>query len=304
MGCRHRGRRDARASPPRRAVSGARCVAPPGCSARVGTTPCGSSRSDGPFGSRAARSRSPACAESWRCCRRLASLLPVPIPAPQLVGAPNERYPWPFFGAPLLLGDEPAEAKLTDDDRVENRRRARIPSPRAAFAGNPGRGRPPARASGRLQSSRRHAVSGRAVPGASSTRLPTDLWRPPALVERILTEAEGLPPVVGGSECSPTATCTSAMFWSSGGPSRVSSTGATSASQIPRSTSCSYGCSCRPPPVSASLPTYGRVDDEQLLRARVLALFLGVTLAAYARDVDNARLERECVAALERTLID
>ena len=50
--------------------------------------------------------------------------------------------------------------------------------------------------------------------------------------------------------------------------------------------------------------TYGRVDDERLLRARVLALFLGVTLAAYARDVGNARLERECVAALERTLID
>jgi aminoglycoside phosphotransferase (APT) family kinase protein len=49
---------------------------------------------------------------------------------------------------------------------------------------------------------------------------------------------------------------------------------------------------------------YGRVDDERLLRARVLALFLGVTLAAYARDVGNARLERECVAALERTLID
>ncbi len=48
---------------------------------------------------------------------------------------------------------------------------------------------------------------------------------------------------------------------------------------------------------------YGPVSDEQLLRARVLALFLSATLLLYARDLGHARLERECVAALERTLI-
>jgi hypothetical protein len=50
--------------------------------------------------------------------------------------------------------------------------------------------------------------------------------------------------------------------------------------------------------------TYGPIDDEASLRARVLALFLGLTLAIYARDVGHAALERECIAGLERTLVD
>ncbi len=49
---------------------------------------------------------------------------------------------------------------------------------------------------------------------------------------------------------------------------------------------------------------YGPVDEEAWLRARVLALFLGLTLALYGRDVGNERLERECLAGLERTLVD
>ena len=54
----------------------------------------------------------------------------------------------------------------------------------------------------------------------------------------------------------------------------------------------------------ASRPSTARVDEESALRARVLALFLCLTLALYARDVGNASLERECLAGLERTLVD
>ncbi|MCI0636004.1 MAG: phosphotransferase, partial [Actinobacteria bacterium] len=43
---------------------------------------------------------------------RLAPLLPVPIPAPRFVGVPSDRFGWPFFGAPLLAGQEPADAEL------------------------------------------------------------------------------------------------------------------------------------------------------------------------------------------------
>jgi aminoglycoside phosphotransferase (APT) family kinase protein len=49
---------------------------------------------------------------------------------------------------------------------------------------------------------------------------------------------------------------------------------------------------------------YGPIDEAGRLRARVLALFLGVTLAIYAHNVGDAALERECVASLERTLVD
>jgi hypothetical protein len=45
---------------------------------------------------------------------------------------------------------------------------------------------------------------------------------------------------------------------------------------------------------------YGGADDEQLLRARVLALFLGAALAAYAHHEGLGSLEREAVAALAR----
>ena len=47
-----------------------------------------------------------------------------------------------------------------------------------------------------------------------------------------------------------------------------------------------------------------RIDDERLLRARALALYFCAMLAAYARSVGNANLERESVAGLERTLVD
>jgi hypothetical protein len=52
------------------------------------------------------------------------------------------------------------------------------------------------------------------------------------------------------------------------------------------------------------LAEYGRVGAAARLRARVLAVFLGVTLALYAREVGHTSLERECLAGLDRTLVD
>src|SRR5215475_7067582 len=49
----------------------------------------------------------------------LAPRLPLPVPVPELVGAPSPGFPWPFWGARLLPGRELAEAGLPDGDRVE-----------------------------------------------------------------------------------------------------------------------------------------------------------------------------------------
>ena len=49
---------------------------------------------------------------------------------------------------------------------------------------------------------------------------------------------------------------------------------------------------------------YGQVTDKQLLRSRVLAIALDSMLARYAHDKGNASLQRESLAALERTLVD
>jgi aminoglycoside phosphotransferase (APT) family kinase protein len=52
------------------------------------------------------------------------------------------------------------------------------------------------------------------------------------------------------------------------------------------------------------LSAYGTITEEQLLRARVLAIGLDSMLARYALDTGNANLRTATVAALERTLID
>jgi len=49
---------------------------------------------------------------------------------------------------------------------------------------------------------------------------------------------------------------------------------------------------------------YGTIDDVRLLLARATALYFCAMLASYAHSVEDVRLERECVAGLERTLVD
>ena len=48
------------------------------------------------------------------------------------------------------------------------------------------------------------------------------------------------------------------------------------------------------------LAEYGSVSDQQLLRARVLALSVCAALAAYGRDEGRPNVEREALAGLER----
>jgi aminoglycoside phosphotransferase (APT) family kinase protein len=43
---------------------------------------------------------------------QIAPQLPLPIPAPTYLGAPSADYPWPFYGAPFLPGRELADAGL------------------------------------------------------------------------------------------------------------------------------------------------------------------------------------------------
>jgi aminoglycoside phosphotransferase (APT) family kinase protein len=48
----------------------------------------------------------------------LADWLPLPIPRPTYLGRPSEAYTWPFYGAPFLPGREIADSALDDEARV------------------------------------------------------------------------------------------------------------------------------------------------------------------------------------------
>ncbi len=63
---------------------------------------------------------------------------------------------------------------------------------------------------------------------------------------------------------------------------------------------------CFLPPTSRAsfLAAYGPTTEEQLLRARVLALFLCAALAVYAHHEHMDTIEREAVAGLTRTATD
>lgn len=234
---------------------------------------------------------------------RLAPLLPVAVPAARLRGVPSERFPWSFFGATLFRGVEPAQAELGDDDRTElgaqlGRVLRVLHSPETLVEVDPGRALP-------VDLNRRADMTFR-LPRARENLVALatlGVWHAPPSVEAIFSSAEVLGPtksdlvlahgdlhqrnllVEGGAlaaiidwvdVCRADPCIDLVAFWSLlTGPGR-----------------------------ERFLAEYGRVTSDQLLRSRVLAIGLDSMLARYAREVRNARLERETVAALERTLVD
>jgi aminoglycoside phosphotransferase (APT) family kinase protein len=48
----------------------------------------------------------------------LADRLPLPVPRPTYLGRPSEAFQWPFYGAPFLPGRELAETPLDDSARI------------------------------------------------------------------------------------------------------------------------------------------------------------------------------------------
>jgi aminoglycoside phosphotransferase (APT) family kinase protein len=226
---------------------------------------------------------------------RLAPLLPIPIPEPRFVGAPSERFPWPFFGAAVLPGRELADAGLAEHARVElgaelGRFLRVLHAPETAAQVDPEGALP-------IDFNRRADMRVR-VP-RTRERL-AELGRPETA--ELLAEAEALPPssdtvlvhgdlhlrhvVIDGGSIS------GVIDW--GDACRAD----------PAVDLVLYWCLLHDAGRAAFVETYGAIGDERLLRARVLSIFLCAALALHARDMGNMRLERECAAGLERTLVD
>jgi aminoglycoside phosphotransferase (APT) family kinase protein len=226
----------------------------------------------------------------------LAPMLPLPIPAPVFTGRPAEGYPWPFFGAAHLPGGEVPDAALSEEARTRLAaplagflRALHQPEVAAAVYGLPvdpmGRADMPVRVPKTVES----------LAEVERTRL----WGVPASVWRLLEEARELPfpepSVVAhgdlhfrhllvdedgtptgvidwGDLCRGDPSIDLLMIWSLFGPEGR----------------------------AAFLAAYGPVSEEQLVRARVLALNLCAVLALYGRHEGMPAVEREALAGLVR----
>jgi aminoglycoside phosphotransferase (APT) family kinase protein len=229
------------------------------------------------------------------CLPRLASLLPLPIPAPAWLGQRSAAYRWPFYGAPFLPGRELAEAglgreartalgrplgeflralhdtKLDADLPLDPVRRAdmtfRVPKTRERLAELEQLGlwhAPP----------EAHAVVDAAVELGPPE--PTALVHGDLHLRHLLVDDSGL--------------ATGVIDWID------------LSYNNPGVDLVLYWSVLPPEGRTAFHEAYGPVPDDQLLCARILSLFLCGTLAVYGHHEGMPRLKREAIAGLDRTI--
>jgi aminoglycoside phosphotransferase (APT) family kinase protein len=222
--------------------------------------------------------------------RQIAPVVPLPIPEPVFVGRPVDGvFPWPFFGARHLPGVEPLG--LTEEAR------AGLARPLGEFLralhavevdGLP------ADPFGRADMAIRVPYTRERFAALEAERL----WHAPPSVDDLLSAAADLPPSRPTVVAHGDLHLRHLLVDEAGAPACV----------------IDWGDLCRGDPaidmslVWSLLPdrreflaAYGPVSEEQLLRARVLSLFLCATLAQYAHHEGMRALEAEALAGLERT---
>jgi aminoglycoside phosphotransferase (APT) family kinase protein len=222
----------------------------------------------------------------------LAPLLPLPVPVAAFLGEPTDEFPRPFFGSLLLPGRELTEVRLDDGARTEVGRS--LASFLRALHDARLEVELPVDSNGRADMTRRVPATRQQLNQVEAL----GLWRRSAEVDRLLDDAEALPPpepvaIVHGDlhvrqvlvedarltgvidwvdVCRSDPAIDLSMYWSF-----LPETG-------------------RQP----FLHAYGAATDAQLLRARVLAFSLCASLARYGNREGFAALEAEAVEGLAR----
>ena len=234
---------------------------------------------------------------------QLASRLPLPVPVAAHRGVPSAAFRWPWAGSRFLPGRELGDAAPSERRRVEHGRalgrflRALHDIDAADVrAGDELLPVDPVR-----RADMPHRVAGVAKRTAVLERL--GLWRPPSGLAALLGEARELSPSAALVICHGDLHLRHLLVGDDGALSAVIDwidvCRADPAIDLPL-----YWGYLPPAARDAFHSEYGPVADHQLLRARVLAIFLWATLAEYGHDVGMASLMREALSGLDRAVAD
>jgi aminoglycoside phosphotransferase (APT) family kinase protein len=226
---------------------------------------------------------------------QLASLLPLPIPIPTHIGEPSSEYPWPFYGAPFLRGRELAEAALDDGGR------AALARPLGEFLRTLHRTRLDADLP--LDPVRRADMTFR-VPRTRERLAELEglgLWHAPREAHEVIDAAGELGPPEPAALVHGDLHLRHLLVDDAGGASAVIDWIDLSYND-PGVDLVLYWSALPPEGRTEFREAYGAIGDDQLLRARILSLFLCGTLAVYGHHEGMPQLRREAVAGLERTV--
>jgi aminoglycoside phosphotransferase (APT) family kinase protein len=233
----------------------------------------------------------------------LAPGLPLPIPVAAFRGEPGPEFPWPWSGSPYLPGREAADAAPSDADRVGHGaalgrflRALHDVDPGTVTAGGAALPVDPVRRADmphRVADARRRCGI---LQGAG-------LWTSPPGLAALLDRAERLDPPTALAVVHGDLHVRHLLIGAGGEPSGVIDwidvCRAHPAIDLPL-----YWGYLPPAGRSAFHDAYGPVDDDALIRARVLAVSLWAALAEYAHDVGMPALLSEVLAGLDRATED
>ncbi|HEY6890172.1 MAG TPA: phosphotransferase [Solirubrobacter sp.] len=223
----------------------------------------------------------------------IAAQVPLPIPVPAWIGRPSPEFDWPFYGAEVIRGEELPEAPLTDEERCAL-------------------GRPLGRFLRKLHDAvviaelpfdpMERANMAARVPRTLAALAAIDhLWSLPDAVRDALLRAERLAPGVYDhprvlhGDLHPRH-----LLIHEGALSGVIDWG--DVCRGDPSIDLAVCWFALPPDGRADFfAEYGRVSEAQLLRARVLSLFICATLVIYGVNEGLDGVVREALAGLERS---
>jgi aminoglycoside phosphotransferase (APT) family kinase protein len=227
----------------------------------------------------------------------LAPRLPLAIPVPTLIGEPTDDFAWPFHGAPFLPGRELAETSLDDEARK------RIGRPFGEFL----RALHDVEVDWALPVDPvRRADMGFRVPKTRERFAQLEqlgIWVAPAAAHEIVEEAAALQPPQASTVVHGDLHLRHLLVHDDGAPAAVIdwvdlSRNETGVDFV------LYWSTLPPEGRREFAKAYGPMSAPELLRARILSLFLCGTLAVWGNQEGVETVKREALDGLARTLAD